>query len=65
MFPDYQSMYFNEVNRLEAMGWKNWKQNENNMFAPLERYSGEISFPSEAWDPNQVNSEAEGVWAQL
>ena len=65
MFPDYQSMYFNEVNRLEAMGWKNWKQNENKMFAPLERHSGEISFPSEAWDPNQVNSEAEGVWAQL
>ncbi len=58
-------MYFNEVNRLEAMGWKNWKQNENKMFAPVERYSGEISFPSEAWDPNQVNSEAEGVWAQL
>jgi ubiquinone/menaquinone biosynthesis C-methylase UbiE len=65
MFPEYQSMYFNEVNRLEAMGWKNWKQNENKMFAPLERYSGEISFPSEAWDPNQVNSEAEGVWARL
>ncbi len=58
-------MYLDEVNRLEALGWKNWKQNENNMFAPLERSSGEISFPSEAWDPNQVNSEAEGVWAQL
>ena len=65
MLPDYHSIYLNEVTRLEAMGWKNWKQNENKMYTPLERHSGEISFPSEAWNPNEDDCEAEGVWAKL
>ena len=57
-------MFQGEIERLQSIGWENWKLNEKMMFIPPEMLVKKISFPAEAFEPNALNDETSGIWAE-
>ena len=60
----YQESVSNEVLRLSRMGWKDWPLNKFSVKASPSIYQSEVSFPSDWYNPEVANIEAEGIWAE-
>jgi SAM-dependent methyltransferase len=46
------------------MGWKDWPLNKFSVKASPSIYQSEVSFPSDWYNPEVANIEAEGIWAE-
>jgi SAM-dependent methyltransferase len=46
------------------MGWKDWPLNKFSVKASPSVYHSEVSFPSDWYNPEVANIEAEGIWAE-
>lgn len=53
-----------EIQRLERMGWQDWINEENSPKISPNSKPVDISFPQDFWEPEKVNLESEGIWAQ-
>jgi len=60
----YQESVSNEVLRLSRMGWKDWTLNKFSVKTSPSVQPSEVSFPSDWYNPEVANVEAEGIWAE-
>lgn len=61
---DYTEAVSAEIKRLEKSGWNDWNAEPNAPKTSPNSKPIEISFPQDFWEPEKVNIESEGVWAQ-
>jgi len=55
-----------ELQRLLTQhSWNGFVLNEDGVRLPIKTGHTKISFPSESWDDNDINSEGMGVWAEI
>jgi len=59
----YAELVSTEIIRLEQLGWKDWRADFRSVKIPPNAEKKEISFPSDWYDPEFQNTEANGVWA--
>ncbi len=60
----YDELVSNEVLRLSRKGWKDWTLNNFSVKTSPSVQHSEVSFPSDWYNPEAPNVEAEGVWAE-
>ena len=53
-----------EISRLKSIGWENLDRESKFLHIPSSKTKRSISFPEEAYDPNQTNEVAGSVWAE-
>jgi SAM-dependent methyltransferase len=60
----YHDLVLNELNRLTSQGWKDWKADNQFVKTSPGVQEEAVSFPSDWYNPQAVNTEAEGFWAK-
>jgi 2-polyprenyl-3-methyl-5-hydroxy-6-metoxy-1,4-benzoquinol methylase len=60
----YHELVLNELNRLTSQGWKDWQVDNQFVKTSPGFQEAPVSFPSDWYNPQAVNTEAEGFWAE-
>jgi SAM-dependent methyltransferase len=53
-----------EIQRLVESGWKDWTAKVNSPKTLPNIKEIDVSFPKDFWDPEKINEESKGIWAQ-
>jgi ubiquinone/menaquinone biosynthesis C-methylase UbiE len=59
----YAELVSTEIIRLERLGWKDWRTDFRSVKISPNVQKTEISFPSDWYNPECQNMEADGIWA--